>query len=439
MTSKKNKIVYVGMCADLMHNGHINIIKTAREYGDVIIGLLTDEAVASYKRLPILSYEQRKIVVENISGVKEVVPQTTLDYVPNLIKYKPDFVVHGDDWKTGVQRKTREKVINTLKQWGGKLIEPGYTEGISSSKMIKERFKEETTPTVRMRKLRRLIELKPIVRILEAHSGLTGRLIEETKVIDETGRGVREFDGMWVSSLTDSINKGKPDIEYVDLTSRLQTINEIFDVTTKPLIFDGDTGGLIEHLQLTVKTLERYGVSAIVIEDKIGAKKNSLYGTDVDQTQDTIEHFSLKINAAKKAQITENFMIIARVESLILKKGIDDAINRAKAYIKAGADAIMIHSKEKSPQEVKDFCKLYTSIENRVPLVVVPSTYSEITEEELINLGVKVVIYANHLLRSAYPAMKKTAENILKNHRCKEASEGNCMPIKEILDLIPDS
>jgi phosphoenolpyruvate phosphomutase len=430
------KKVYVGMSAEFIHHGHLNIIKVARELGEVTVGLLTDEAFAGYKRLPYLTYDQRKTIVENIYGVQEVIPQSTLDYTPNLLKLKPDYVVHGDDWRTGVQKWVREKVIEILKEWGGRVVEPPYTKGVSSSQ-LHERLREiGTTPEIRMRLFRRLLEAKPLVRILEAHNGLTGLIVENAKV--EKDGSIREFDGMWVSSLTDSTAKGKPDIEFVDLTSRLNTIDQILEVTTKPLIVDGDTGGAIQHFPYVVKTLERLGVSAIIIEDKVGLKKNSLFGTDVEQQQDTVENFSEKISLGKNAQVTDDFMIIARIESLILQKGMDDSIKRAEAYINAGADAIMIHSKEKDPGEVLEFCKAYRQFKNKVPLVTVPSTYSVIFEKELMDAGVNIVIYANHLLRSAYPAMVKAAKTILQNERCHEANE-ICMPISEILTLIPSS
>ena len=348
------KIVYVGMSADLIHPGHLNIIKEAAKLGSVVIGLLTDKAIASYKRLPYLEYSQRKIVIENIKGVKEVIPQETLDYRPNLEALKPDFVVHGDDWKDGIQSKTRQNVIDTLQNWSGELIEIPYTEGISSTKLNNALKEIGTTPDIRLKRLRRLIKSKSIVRIIEAHNGLAGLIIEHTKVNVEGE--TREFDGMWASSLTDSTAKGKPDIEAVDITARITNINDLMEVTTKPIIFDGDTGGKTEHFVFTLRTLERLGVSAIIIEDKIGLKKNSLFGTDVDQSQDTKEGFSEKIRAGKKAQITNDFMIIARIESLILKGGMDDAISRARSYIDAGADGIMIHSKENTPDEILEFC-----------------------------------------------------------------------------------
>jgi len=433
---QKEKIVYIGMSADLIHQGHLNIIKKGQKLGKIIIGLLTDEAIASYKRLPLIAFDERKLIVENLKGVEKVVPQTTLDYVPNLKEIKPDYVVHGDDWTTGVQREVRQSVIDTLAEWGGELVEPKYTEGISSTDLISAVKARGITPGKRMETLRRLINVKPIVRILEAHNGLTGLIVEKTS-IEKDGRKI-EFDGIWESSLTDSTSKGKPDTELVDFTSRFQSIEEILEVTTKPIIVDGDTGGKIEHFKFRVKTLERLGVSAIIIEDKVGSKRNSLFGMDVEQHQDTIENFSNKITEGKKSLVTEDFMIIARIESLILKNGIDDALQRAKAYIEAGADGIMIHSKEKDGKEIIEFCNKYKIFENRVPLVVVPSTYAHMTEKDLQKLGINVVIYANHLIRSAYPAMVTTAENILENSRSEEASKKYCMPIKEILTLIPE-
>lgn len=432
---KKEKIVYVGMRADLLHNGHINIIKVARQYGRVVVGLLTDEAISTYKRSPLLRYEQRKEIVENISGVSEVIPQKTLDYVANLKKIKPDFVVHGDDWRTGVQRETRDRVIKILKEWGGKLIEPSYTPEISSTKMAEYLFGVGVSSSYRLRQLRSLLQVKPLIRVMEAYNGLTGLIVEKAKV--EKGKKTIEFDAIWESSLTDSASKGKPDISTVDVTSRLQTIEQILEVTTKPLIVDGDNGGLTEHFVFTVKSLERLGISAVIIEDKIGQKRNSLFGTDVKQEQDTKEEFSAKINAGKKAQATDEFMIIARIESLILKMGMEDALARARSYIEAGADGIMIHSKEKTPDEVLEFCEKYKKIKFRVPLVVVPSTYNTIKESQLQKAGVRIVIYANQLLRSAYPAMTKTAESILKHGRAMEADKKYCMSISEVLKLIP--
>jgi phosphoenolpyruvate phosphomutase / 2-hydroxyethylphosphonate cytidylyltransferase len=430
---KINKTIYVAMSADLIHHGHINIINHAKQYGDILLGLLTDKAIASYKRLPALKYSQRKLIMENLSGVKKVVPQETLDYVPNLRKFKPDYVIHGDDWKSGPQKKIRINVIKTLEEWGGKLIEIPYTEGISSTKLHKYLHDVGTTPAIRMKKLRRLIEAKDIVRVLEAHNGLSGLIVENTTVLKNDK--MSEFDGIWISSLTDSTAKGKPDIELVE---RMDTLNHILEATTKPIILDGDTGRKSEHFAFTVKTLERLGVSAIIIEDKIGLKKNSLLGADVRQKQDSIENFCYKISEGKKNQVTDDFMIIARIESLILKAGAEDALKRAKAYIEAGADGIMIHSKEETVDEILNFCKEYSIFEKKVPLIVVPSTYSHITETELKEAGVNIVIYANHLLRSAYPAMKKVAESILNNERCHEASQKYCMPIKDILNLIPE-
>jgi phosphoenolpyruvate mutase len=428
------KSVYVALSVDFVHPGHLNIINAARQLGEVTVGLLTDAAIASYKRLPFLSYEQRRVIVENIKGVVRVVPQETLDYAPNLRKLQPDYVVHGDDWRTGVQKEVRARVIELLSEWGGRLVEPAYTPGYSSSELDRSLRELGTTPELRMKRLRRLLYAKPLVRVMEAHNGLTGLIVEHASVVKNDV--VQEFDGLWLSSLTDSTAKGKPDIEFVDLTSRLATIQDILEVTTKPVIFDGDTGGLTEHFVFCVKTLERLGVSAVIIEDKVGLKKNSLFGTDVAQTQAEPVDFAHKISAGKRAQVTDDFMIIARIESLVLKRGFEDALQRAEAYIAAGADAIMIHSNQRSPSEILEFCHRYAGLTDRVPLVVVPSTYSTVTEEQLMQAGVRIVIYANQLLRSAYPAMMRAAASILESGRAAEADEF-CMPIKEILQLIP--
>ncbi len=425
--------VYVAMSADLIHPGHINVLNVARGLGDVTIGLLTDEAIASYKRLPYMTYRDRFAVVSELQGVVKVVAQETLDYVPNLMALKPDYVVHGDDWKTGPQQKTRQRVIDALAQWGGQLVEPEYTPGISSTQLNKAVKEVGTTPEVRMRRFRRLLDAKPTVRVIEAHNGLTGLIAEHTAYKDD---GVNEeFDAIWISSLTDSTAKGRPDIEYVDLTSRLQTIQDILEVTTKPIILDGDSGGITEHFAFQVKTLERLGVSAVIIEDKVGLKKNSLFGTDVDQTQDDPVAFANKIRAGKAAQVTSDFAVIARIESLILGKSVDDAIERAKLYVEAGADCIMPHHKEKDPTKLFQFAEQYAANGMSVPLIAVPSGYAQVTEEELRDHGFQIVIYANHLLRAAYPAMEKTALSILEHKRALEADEF-CMPIREILTLI---
>jgi phosphoenolpyruvate phosphomutase / 2-hydroxyethylphosphonate cytidylyltransferase len=427
-------LVYVAMSADLVHPGHMNILRHARELGDVIVGLLTDKAIASYKRLPYMDYDQRKQVIEEIKGVTKVIPQDALDYVPNLLEIKPDFVVHGDDWKTGVQAPVRQRVIDVLKGWGGELVEPEYTGGVSSTTLRQGIREVGTTPDIRRRRFRRLLAAKPLVRVMEAHNGLTGLIVENT-CVEKDGKPV-DFDAMWISSLTDSTAKGRPDIELVDVTSRVSTIQNIMEVTTKPIVYDCDTGGKIEHFVYTVRTLERLGVSAVIIEDKVGLKKNSLFGTGAGQVQDDRLVFAKKIRAGKEAQLTDDFLIIARIESLILKQGVYDALSRARAYLDGGADGIMIHCKDKDPAELFEFCEEYSKWDNKKPLVVVPTTYSHITEERLREAGAQVVIYANHLLRSAYPAMQRTAESILQHGRALEVEE-DCMPIREILTLIP--
>jgi len=429
------KCVYVAMACDLIHPGHLNVIRRARELGRVIVGLLTDRAIASYKRLPYMTYEQRKEVVENIKGVEQVVPQDTLDYVPNLRRLKPNYVVHGDDWREGVQKKVRQRVIEVLTEWGGQLVEVPYTDGISSTQLHQQIKRSGVMPEQRLGHLRRLLDAKLIVRVMEAHSGLTGLLVESVRL--QADSSVREFDAVWLSSLTDSTNKGKPDTEAVDLTSRIRVVNEILEVTTKPIIYDGDTGGQPQHFAFMVRTLERLGVSAVVVEDKVGLKRNSLYGTEVFQEQAPIEDFAEKIRIGRKAGVTEEFMIVARIESLILDKGIEDALRRAEAYIHAGAGGILIHSYKKDPTEVREFCALYRRLSHVVPLFAVPTSYNTVTESELAEWGVNVVIYANHLLRSAYPAMLHTARSILEYGRSFEADK-QLMSIKDVLALIPE-
>jgi len=430
---KNKKIVYVGLSADILHEGHINILNKAKSLGYVIVGLLTDEAITSYKKLPHLTFSQREIVLKNIKTVDKVVHQKTLDYRPNLLKFKPSYVVHGDDWKEGIQKETRKQVIKTLKKWSGKLIEVPYTKNISSSK-IKEKFiKTGTTPDIRKSKFKRLINVKKIVRILEAHSPLSAMIVENTNIVKN--KKFYEFDGMWSSSLTDSALRGKPDNESVDISSRMNTLNEILSVTTKPIIFDADTGGRNEHLPYTIKALDRAGISAAIIEDKIGLKKNSLFDNQSNASQDTIKNFCKKIRIAVNAKISNDFMVIARIESFILGKSLKDALKRAEAYSKAGADAILIHSKEKEPKQIIQFSKKFIKNKYRKPIIAVPSTYSSTYEKTLQKSGVNVIIYANHLLRASYPSMMNVAKSILKFGRSKEA-EKNIISIKEIISLI---
>lgn len=428
------KKVYVAMSADLIHPGHINVINRAAELGEVTVGLLTDQAIASYKRVPFMEWEARAEIVGALRQVARVVAQETLDYVPNLEKFRPDYVVHGDDWRSGVQTETRKNVIRALEGWGGTLVEVPYTTGISSTK-LHEAIKEiGTTPDLRRASLRRLLNAKGFVRFLDLHNGLSALIIESVGIDTESGR--KEFDGMWASSLTDATSKGKPDIEAVDTSDRISSLHEALEVTTKPIIYDGDTGGKPEHFVFTVRTLERLGISAVVIEDKTGLKKNSLFGNEVDQTLESIERFSEKIRAGKNAQQTDEFMIFARLESLILGFGVDHALERAKAFLAAGADGIMIHSRQETADEVFEFCRRYKELAERKTLVAVPTTYNRTTEDELAAEGVNIVIYANQLLRSAYPAMRATALSILEHNRSFEATE-QMMSVEEILTLIP--
>ncbi|MAH97793.1 MAG: phosphoenolpyruvate mutase [Euryarchaeota archaeon] len=430
----KNKIVYVTLSIDLLHHGHINLIKQAKKYGIVIAGLLTDNAIASQKRLPLLSYNQRKKILENISGVSKVVEQKEWDCSNNILKLKPDYMVHGDDWKLGYQKIFRSRALNSLKKIGGKLIEIPYTKNISSFALKERIHQEATTPSNRQLILKRLIEAKNLSRFIEAHSPLSAIIAEKTFHVNKNGKKL-EFDGFWSSSLTDSTLKGKPDIEILDINQRLSNINDIFDVTTKPLIIDIDTGGKIEHLEINLKTIERSGASAVIMEDKKGLKKNSLFGNEVKQQQAEIKEFTKKILASKKAT-TNKLMIIARIESLILGKSLNDAILRAEKYVEAGADGIMIHSKDKSPQKILKFAQKFKKNFMNVPLVAVPSSYNSVKENQLEEAGFNIVIYANQMLRASYPAMRKIALDILKNGRSYE-SEKSIMSIKDILKLIP--
>ena len=427
-------IVYIGMSIDILHHGHINIIEKARSYGDVLIGLLTDKAISDHKRLPYLNYQQRKKIIENINGVKKVVPQNEWDYSKNIRKYEPDFMIHGDDWLEGPLQPHRELAIKALTDIGGELIEIPYTKGVSSTYMANQLQELGTTPEIRKSTLKRLLMAKSIIRIIETHSPISALIAENAKEIVDNK--LHQFDGFWSSSLTDSTEMGKPDIEAISISNRLDNINNIFDVTTKPLIMDADTGGKAEHFELNVKTMERLGISAVIIEDKTGLKKNSLLGEEVPQTQENIETFCEKIAAGKRSSISKDFLIIARIESFILGKGLDDALERGRAYVKAGVDAIMIHSREKSPEEIFSFSRVFKTEFPEIPLVCVPTSYSQVKEKELINNGFNIVIYANHLLRASYPAMKKVAHKILKNERSLEV-EDEIISIKEILNLIP--
>jgi len=430
---KEKKQVYVALSADILHQGHINILKVANKLGEVTVGLLTDSAIATYKKLPHLNYKQREVVLKNIRFVKKVIPQSTLDYRKNLLMLKPHYVVHGDDWKLGIQKETRKQVISTLKKWSGKLIEPKYTKNISSSKIREKIMEAGTSPDNRRSKLKRLVEAKDIVRFIESHNALTGLIVENLKLIE--GKNFLEFDGMWSSSLADSAVRGKPDNQAVDYSARILGLNEMLNVTTKPLIFDADNGGRIEHISYLVRALERAGVSAIVIEDKIGLKKNSLFQNQNEVKQDSIKNFCAKISKAKTSKISDDLLIVARIESFILGKNLKDAIKRAEAYSRAGADAILIHSKDKSPNKIFTFSRKFLKSKFYKPMIAVPSTYSKTHEKELIKNGFKMVIYANHLLRAAYPAMVYAAKKILKNKRSFEI-EKKISTIKEVINLI---
>lgn len=429
------KKIYSCFCTDVIHSGHMNILREAKQYGRVIVGVLSDAEMIRFNRFPTVSFEERKHMIEQISEVDEVIVQDDVMYDEVIRKIHPDYVIHGENWLEGPMKAIRDNVEELLKVYGGEIIDVPYTYN-EEVRGVEQRMKAKLAmPEYRRKRLRQLIDIRHLVKALEVHSGLTGLIAEKT-IVEHNGE-LDQFDAMWISSLCDSTAKGKPDIELVDMTSRFRTIDDVTEVTTKPIIFDGDTGGLTEHFVYTVRSLEKMGVSAVIIEDKIGLKKNSLFGTEAEQTQDTISHFCKKIAAGKRAQLTDDFMIIARIESLILEQGMEDAIERAKAYVQAGADAIMIHSRKSSPDEILAFCDLFRQEDQITPIVVVPTSFHSITEAELAEHGVNVVIYANQLTRSAFPAMKQTAEDILKYHRAQEVDE-RLLPIKDIITLIDE-
>ena len=433
---KKNKIIYVPMGADVIHSGHLNIINKAKKYGDIIIGLFTDSAIAEYKSFPLINFQQRFEIMKNIRGVDKIIKQDTWDYSKNLKMIKPNYLIHGDDWKNGIQKKARTKVIKILKKWGGKLIEVPYTKFPLASK-VHEKVKDNFfTIESRVSILKRLIESKNIVRFIESHNPLTGLMIENLKI--NYKNTFREFDGIWSSSLTDSVSNGKPDNQSFELSSRINNLSNVLEHTTKPVLFDADNGGQPEHLSYTVRNLERLGVSAIVMEDKIGLKQNSLFKDQSKSNQDTIKNFCKKITIACNARRSQNFLVIARIESFIFNRGLNDAIKRAEHYSKSGADLILTHSKSNSPKEIFKFAKKFKKSNFYKPLVAVPSTYSKVSEEQLIKNGFKIVIYANHLLRAAYPAMENAALSILKNTKSSKI-EKSIISIKKILNIIPNN
>ncbi len=425
--------VYTCFCTDYIHDGHLNIIREAKKYGEVIVGVLSDKAMIKFNKFPTATFEERIEIVKNIKDVSKVVIQDDVKYDKIVEEIKPDYVIHGDNWCKGPMKAIRDNVVALMEKTGGKVIDVPYSKNEQINRLDAKNILKRSMPEFRRKRLRELLNLRDVVKTIEVHSGLTGLIAEKT-IVENDGE-LDQFDAMWISSLCDSTAKGKPDIELVDMTSRFRTISDVMEVTTKPIIFDGDTGGLIEHFVYTVRTLERMGVSAIIVEDKIGLKKNSLFGTEVKQTQDTIEHFCEKIKAGKNVQLTDDFMIIARIESLILEQGMDDALNRAHAFVKAGADGIMIHSRKKDPAEILEFCDKFRKDNKNTPIVVVPSSFNTITEAELAQHGVNIVIYANQLTRAAFPAMEQVAKDILKYHRAKEVDD-RLMPIKQIISLI---
>lgn len=429
------KTVYTCFCTDIIHEGHLNIIHHAAKLGRLVVGVLDDQQMVRYNRFPTKTLEERIHMIQDISEVSEVIVQHRIFYDDIFEEIHPDFIVHGSNWDDPGMENIKNNILSLCEKNNAKLIEIPYTYNANVQKIDRQMREKLSMPEFRRGRLKKLLNMVPIVKTIEVHSGLTGLIAEKTVVAE--GEAIDQFDAMWISSLCDSTDKGKPDIELIDMTSRFRTINDVMEVTTKPIIFDGDTGGKTEHFVYNIRSLERMGVSAVIIEDKTGLKKNSLFGTEVAQTQDSIEHFCAKIAAGKKAQLSDDFMIIARIESLILEQGMEDALKRAFAFRDAGADGIMIHSRKKDPTEIVEFCDRFREQDKVTPIVAVPSSYNIITESELVSHGVNIVIYANQLLRAAFPAMENAAKSILLNHRAYEIDK-ELLPIKDAIRLIDE-
>ena len=429
-----NKIIYLGLTADLIHAGHINIINEALKYGQLLIGLITDQAISKEKRLPLLSYFDRKALLLNIKGVKDIVPQEDWDYSINLQKYKPDFFIHGDDWNTSEYKIIKNNCINVLSAYGGKLIEIAHTPNINSDLVVDKIRKLKNVSSLRQNTLKRLLQSKSFIKIIEVHSPMSAMIIDNLKINNE--RGSNFFDGFWSSSLSDSTLFGRPDIESLDIASRLNMINNIFHATTKPLVMDIDTGGLLEHLEINIKTIEQAGVSAVVIEDKKGLKKNSLFGNEVIQHQEDVKVFQEKIKLINTIKVNDNFLCIARIESLILDKGLEDALHRASSYVDAGADMVLIHSRKKTPDEVFLFANEFKRDHPNIPLACIPTSFYTVTEGLLQDKGFNLSIYANHLIRASYKHMEKIAKSIL-TYQTSQYIEEDIESVKDILNLIP--
>jgi phosphoenolpyruvate phosphomutase len=428
------KTVFVVMSAEIFHPGHLNIIKVARDLGEVTVGLATDRFNARYKRLTLMSYEDRKAIVENINGVKNVIAQDTLDLAPILRELRPDYFVHGDDWKFGPLKAVRQQVLEVMQEWGGVLVEPPYTEGISSTKLNAAWRSIGATPETRIRHFRRMLEFQPVVRLLEVHNSLSGIIIERTLV--EGNERDKEFDGMWYSDLTDSLAKGKPNSSFVDLTSRINTIHGILESTTKPLIVEAGNGGITEHFVSTVKTLERLGVSAVVIADKVGYEGAVFSLNGNEPVQEDVNDFARKIASGKKTQVNKDFSIITQINSLVMHEDVENALRRARVYIEAGVDALMIHSNVETLTDFFEFCRSYRNLEDKVPLLAAIPARSSLDEDQLISAGVQFIVYPDQLLRAAYTSMLNAAKTLLIQARASDVDELYA-PISEICDFVP--
>ena len=425
---------YVDMVGDLFHIGHLRQIQQAQQLGyEVVVGVHSDEDVASYKRLPIMTMSERVTIVSEMPNVLKVIPSAPLRITQEFIEeHKIDMVFHGHEAEEDYLYDHMYGIPKSI----GKFTRTARTPEISTTALIERVVSRESSAAwSRVSTLRDLLNTRGkhrALRIMEAHNGLSGLVVEHASA------GGKSFDGMWSSSLTASVSKGKPDIEVVDTTARLQLVRDTMEVTGKPMVYDGDTGGAPEILAFTVRSLEDLGVSACIIEDKTGLKQNSLFGTDAVQVLENIDMFCAKIKAAAAARSNRKFMVIARIEALIAGLGEKEALKRAKAYIVAGADAIMIHSKESTFDEVRSFLRAYAKFSIKVPVVAVPTSYFHVTEKELFDEGVSICIYANHMLRASYPSMTTVAESIL-HHGTAAACHPSLMSVKKIITLLPNA
>jgi len=400
------KTVYVGMVGDMLHVGHINILKTAARLGRVTVGVLTDRAVVGYKRLPLLAFEDRVRVVESIADVAAVVPQKTLSYVENLRALRPDYVVHGDDWRYGDQvSRARAEVIATLGEWGGELVEVAYTKGISSTAIHRSGAADALFSGTRQGRLRRLLAAKPTLRIVEAHSGLSAKIAAEVRGPD----GATGFDAVWQSGLTDAIHRGKSDGGAVDRGRRLQAVEEILDAGPLPLIYDGRAAGRPETVFDLTRALDKAGVSALCLGDRSDPDRT---GPEMSPAETVAQ-----IEAVRAACPTGAVMAISRIVVAAPGNGgsgaLDRALDRALALLEAGSDAVMFDSAADTAEPILDIAARLRRQRRDVPLFAAQSDRWGAPIHRFENAGIDAVVYETHLLRATVAPMRRAATALL--------------------------